>query len=120
LQNIFSFIGRFAKETYHFKEPTNRSYAITRAVCVGRSIYIQSSEDRVLSILTTIHGDNMDRVLRPQYSMIEASILYVSIDNTLSNEASILYSILYPYWRGGGLGSRPKKMYGERLGDGVP
>ena len=22
-------------------------------------------------------------------------------------------------WRGGGLGSRPKKMYGERLGDGV-
>ena len=23
------------------------------------------------------------------------------------------------YWRGGGLGSRPKKMYGERLGDGV-
>ena len=24
-----------------------------------------------------------------------------------------------PTWRGGGLGSRPKKMYGERLGDGV-
>ena len=24
-----------------------------------------------------------------------------------------------PLWRGGGLGSRPKKMYGERLGDGV-
>jgi len=24
-----------------------------------------------------------------------------------------------PYMRGGGLGSRPKKMYGERLGDGV-
>ena len=23
------------------------------------------------------------------------------------------------YGRGGGLGSRPKKMYGERLGDGV-
>ena len=23
------------------------------------------------------------------------------------------------YERGGGLGSRPKKMYGERLGDGV-
>ena len=22
-------------------------------------------------------------------------------------------------WRGGGLGSRPEKMYGERLGDGV-
>ena len=22
-------------------------------------------------------------------------------------------------WRGGGLGSRPKKMYGERMGDGV-
>ena len=25
----------------------------------------------------------------------------------------------YPAMRGGGLGSRPKKMYGERLGDGV-
>ena len=28
----------------------------------------------------------------------------------------------YDFWgrqRGGGLGSRPKKMYGERLGDGV-
>ena len=24
-----------------------------------------------------------------------------------------------PHKRGGGLGSRPKKMYGERLGDGV-
>jgi len=26
---------------------------------------------------------------------------------------------LYVRQRGGGLGSRPKKMYGERLGDGV-
>ena len=28
-------------------------------------------------------------------------------------------SYMYDVMRGGGLGSRPKKMYGERLGDGV-
>ena len=27
--------------------------------------------------------------------------------------------VLQVWGRGGGLGSRPKKMYGERLGDGV-
>ena len=37
-----------------------------------------------------------------------------------------IYNVVYMLWyvccgrqRGGGLGSRPKKMYGERLGDGV-
>jgi len=31
----------------------------------------------------------------------------------------IFECILYLVKRGGGLGSRPKNMYGERLGDGV-
>ena len=32
---------------------------------------------------------------------------------------SISHTSYMHTWRGGGLGSRPKKMYGERLGDGV-
>ena len=40
--------------------------------------------------------------------------IYISI---LSNEMYMLSTDVYR--RGGGLGSRPKKMYGERLGDGV-
>jgi len=31
----------------------------------------------------------------------------------------MVYELLIVHERGGGLGSRPKKMYGERLGDGV-
>ena len=34
------------------------------------------------------------------------------------SETALLY-VHDALWRGGGLGSRPKKMYGERLGDGV-
>jgi len=32
LQSIVSFIGLFAKETYNFKEPTNRSHPILPAL----------------------------------------------------------------------------------------
>ena len=33
--------------------------------------------------------------------------------------ADLVFVLTCATWRGGGLGSRPKKMYGERLGDGV-
>jgi len=39
--------------------------------------------------------------------------------HTLRPAHGSLYSVNIVEWRGGGLGSRPKKMYGERLGDGV-
>ena len=55
--------GPFAKETYHFKEPTNRSHPIRKV---------------------SLHAFRFSGTKR-----------------------------------GGGLGSRPKKMCGERLGDGV-
>jgi len=41
---------------------------------------------------------------------------YLKIDWSCGAPGMIVFSLLP---RGGGLGSRPKKMYGERLGDGV-
>ena len=42
MQNIVSFIGLFAKETYNFKEPTNRSHsiAVLRA-CSGAVFFMR-------------------------------------------------------------------------------
>jgi len=37
----------------------------------------------------------------------------------LDRDAKALHEVERGTGRGGGLGSRPKKMYGERLGDGV-
>ena len=44
LQNIVSFIGSFTKETYNFKEPTNRSHPIVSSL--GRS----RNKDRVVEL----------------------------------------------------------------------
>jgi len=38
---------------------------------------------------------------------------------TKSRGRESVKSRLYRHYKSGGLGSRPKKMYGERLGDGV-
>ena len=47
-----------------------------------------------------------------RYTYIKGTYIYKKTRIYMSNES-------YTLGRGGGLGSRPKKMYGERLGDGV-
>ena len=48
---------------------------------------------------------------------ISLSLLHVRYLALLKKCVCVCVSV--PTWRGGVLGSRPKKMYGERLGDGV-
>ena len=62
--------------------------------------------------------------LPAEYALLQAHILQaIYLQNTLMNDAFVKQGILthaaYVTTRGGGLGSRPKKMYGNRLGDGV-
>ena len=55
-----------------------------------------------------------------KYIHTHMSYTYIYIVHIWGNKSNI--SKVYTYGgdeRGGGLGSRPKKMYGERLGDGV-
>ena len=56
----------------------------------------------------------------PEWSGCSARVNTVSsLLDVLMNTVHSLDSTLTSDSRGGGLGSRPKKMYGERLGDGV-
>ena len=60
------------------------------------------------------HGENQ-RFLCSIYSQISDSYARSVLSDSYAR--SILKSAIL--MRGGGLGSRPQKMYGERLGDGV-
>ena len=74
--------------------------SISRFLCPGTLLYFSISQSfwqRFSS--TTIFISNMKK----------ETLLHSNLSN-----------LLYPLCvRGGGLGSRPKRMYGERLGDGV-
>jgi len=43
LQNMVSFIGLFAKETYNFKEPTNHSHPIPPEEALHRAVFCRIS-----------------------------------------------------------------------------
>jgi len=61
-------------------------------------------------------------VLLPSQVDVCVFLLYKQITTKICIETWLIAHLTGPFvrvWRGGGLGSRPKKMYGERLGDGV-
>ena len=88
--------GSFEKETYNFKEPTNRSHPIR------------------LSDASHHHSASDDNVAGHYYATITLRCELLSLGAKVLADYHIAIM-----WRGGGLGSRPKKMYGERLRDGV-
>ena len=68
-------------------------------------------------------GRDLVRVCVCKYICIYFMYVYVCVCKIYLHLFSRIASSAYQKWptwsRGGGLGSRPKKMYGERLGDGV-
>ena len=63
----------------------------------------------------TIRATSLPRcVCATHTAMYTANTLQHTLQHTLHSNV-----IMRDRQRGGGLGSRPKKMYGERLGDGV-
>jgi len=63
------------------------------------------------------HNKNVERALyifkeTSKEASVHMDLCVLFLENTT-------HEIMHLILRGGGLGSRPKKMYGERLGDGV-
>ena len=99
-------------------------------LCMNKDIFIYMNMGIYGS--DVLHGvATISRLLKIKGSFAEYSLFYRAL---LHKRHIILRSLLivatniniwqFPlimsrYLRGGGLGSRPKKMYGERLGDGV-
>ena len=100
----------FTKETYHF--------SFTKEMCHGASLHIVTTPCAPARPLRSLS--------LPLWNMVS---LYLSVSLSLCLSVSLSLCVSYPNatpheparppQRGGGLGSRPKKMYGERLGDGV-
>jgi len=104
LPHIFLFDRVFAKESYDFKEPTNRRQPlrIRRAAFPQSSGHGWSGERLQTQGLTSIHRIGVFCICK-----MRSIAVGISGDNASLG------------MRGGVLGSRPKKMYGARLGDGV-
>ena len=77
---------------------------------------------------TLLHRGSLTQAYLYSNTVLCIQIPLASIHNCIFFSCRLIYTLLSPIrfyhpvcvrMRGGGLGSRPKKMYGERLGDGV-
>ena len=98
-------------------------YAPIRTGVRNRNIYIHSRRSPALMYLyvhkyTVTHGCACRAGVRNVY--VHSHECSVCIHSFAAQYVMVFYDFVSAdNMRGGGLGSRPKKMYGERLGDGV-
>jgi len=113
------------KKTYNLKEPTNCSHPIS---IMYRRVWIDDMRVCVCVCVCVCEWEVIyeDRYIHI-YIHLYTHIIYIYIyrkDGLYLVYTLCIRTYVYIYTniiraRGGGLGSRPKKIYGERLGDGV-